>query len=178
VAGIGIRVLIVIASRHGATWEIGERIGQVLRRQGIVVVIAHPADVSEIANYQAVIVGSAVYMGQWLKAARSFVKEFSDELFIRPVWLFSSGPVGDPPQPPETHALYVNDIISRTHAIGHRLFRGRLERRRLRAPEALLVNARHIQDGDYRNWPDIEAWAQYIGQVLQPHPLPQSPRQK
>jgi menaquinone-dependent protoporphyrinogen IX oxidase len=55
--------------------------------------------VREVDGYDAVVLGSAVYAGHWLKPAREPVGRLGTFLADRPVWLFSSGPVGDPPKP-------------------------------------------------------------------------------
>ena len=39
-------------------------------------------------------IGSAAYVGHWLGDATSFVKQHRALLAERPVWLFSSGPIG------------------------------------------------------------------------------------
>jgi len=40
------------------------------------------------------VIGSAVYMFHWLKEAAKFVRRQRTVLAARPVWLFSSGPLG------------------------------------------------------------------------------------
>ena len=87
------KVLVVYASRHGATREIAQRIGDVLRTEGLDVDIA-PADHAEgLGGADAVVVGSAVYMGSWQKEAIDFVKRNEVRLAELPLWFFSSGPL-------------------------------------------------------------------------------------
>src|SRR5262245_57913922 len=93
------RILIAVASRHGSTLEIAEALAAELRGA------QHAAEVQDIADkpgldgYDAVLVGSAAYMGKWLAEARQFVERHQVELRARPVWLFSSGPLGDDSRP-------------------------------------------------------------------------------
>ena len=62
------------ATKYGATAEIAEKIGQVLRQAGLQTDVL-PADrVSDLSPYRAVILGSAVYMFQWRKEAARFLK--------------------------------------------------------------------------------------------------------
>ena len=93
------KVLVVAASRHGATAEIAEAIGARLRERGHVVDVGNPAELTSPAGYGAVIIGSAVYAGSWLKDAREFVKRNADALSAARVWLFSSGPLDDSDSP-------------------------------------------------------------------------------
>jgi menaquinone-dependent protoporphyrinogen oxidase len=90
------KVLVSAASAHGATAEIARAITDALTAHGFVTSMIPPAQVSAIEDYDAVILGSAVYVGHWLDPAKDFVTRFRDALAARPVWLFSSGPVGDP----------------------------------------------------------------------------------
>jgi menaquinone-dependent protoporphyrinogen oxidase len=84
---------------------------------------------------------------------------------LRPVWLFSSGPIGDPPKPDE-EPVEVSDIAKATHVRGHRLFAGRLDRHRLGFGEKAVVAALRVADGDFRDWDAIDAWgAQIAGEL-------------
>jgi menaquinone-dependent protoporphyrinogen oxidase len=91
-----LKVLVSAASAHGSTAEIASAIGEVLTKHGLRATVIPPAEVGSVADYDAVILGSAVYTGHWLAAAKDLVARSRDALAGRPVWLFSSGPVGDP----------------------------------------------------------------------------------
>jgi hypothetical protein len=45
------------------------------------------------------VLGSAIYGGRWLEPARRLIEQRSGKLAARPTWLFSLGPLGEPPQP-------------------------------------------------------------------------------
>jgi menaquinone-dependent protoporphyrinogen oxidase len=158
-------VLVTAASRHGATTEIAERIGQVLAGRGLSVDVRPAADVTGVDRYEAVVLGSAVYMGHWLDAARQLVDMATPELSSRPLWLFSSGPVGDPPKPAE-FPVDVGAIVAATGAREHRMFAGRLDRSRLSFPERAMTAALRAPVGDFRDWTAIEAWAADIADTL------------
>jgi menaquinone-dependent protoporphyrinogen oxidase len=95
------RVLVTVATKYGATEEIAQVIGEVLGEHRLEATILPPEQVEGVDGYDAVVLGSAVYAGHWLKPARELVERHAGELAGRPVWLFSSGPVGDPPKPEE-----------------------------------------------------------------------------
>ena len=157
------RILVSTASKHGSTAEIATRIAEALRvglPGDAVVEVLPAAEVGNATSYDAVVLGSAVYMGRWLEDARHAAARLATHP-PRPVWLFSSGPIGDPPKPDEEPAE-VGDIAKATHARGHRLFAGRLDRHRLGFGEKAVVVALRVADGDFRDWDAIDAWGAQI----------------
>jgi menaquinone-dependent protoporphyrinogen oxidase len=123
--------------------------------------------VSDLGRYEAVVLGSAVYMGKWLRAARSFVDAHAGELSQRPTWLFSSGPiVGDPPLPDPHDAVQGDTLRDTVHAREHKLFAGQLDKSKLSFAEKAAVRAAHAREGDYRDWDEINGWATEIAAQL------------
>ena len=101
-------------------------------------------------------------MGRWLESARDFVEAHGATLATRPTWLFSSGPIGEPPRPAADDAVQIDAIVAATSAREHRLFAGRLDKSALGFGERAMVLAFRVADGDYRDWAEIEAWAREI----------------
>ena len=159
------KVLVAVASRHGSTREIGEAAAEVLRGAGFHVDVADPDDVDTVEPYQAVLLGSAVYVGRWAASARALVDRCACGLSQRPVWLFSSGPVGTP-LAPEADAEEVSGILARVHARGHRTFPGRLDNGALGLAERAAVALLQAEQGDFRVWRDVEDWASSIAVAL------------
>lgn len=165
-------VLVTAASEHGATREIAARIGDDLAEQGLEVELKNPEDVHEVSQYDACVVGSAIYLGQWLKPATSFVEDHAGELSQRPTWLFSSGPiVGDPPEPDPHDAAKGDTLAEAVHAREHKLFAGKLDKSALNWCEKIAVRCAHAREGDYRDWHAIDEWAATIARELQQMPL-------
>ena len=158
------RALISAASKHESTTEIARVIGDRLADQDIAVDIVPPALVDSIDDYGAVILGSAVYAGRWLPPARDFAIRFADELADRPLWLFSSGPVGNPAarkDPPDVTAIE-RDIAVR----GHRMFDGKLDPEALSLGERISLLGRARPGGDFRDWDAVARWADGIAASL------------
>ena len=158
------RILVTAATRHGATGEIADALAAGLERRGIEARRLAPGDAGTLAGYDAVVLGSAVYMGRWLVSAREFALRHAVELAERPVWLFSSGPLGDPPLP--AGEPDVGELVAATGARGHRTFPGLLERERLSLAERLAVRAVHAPYGDSRDWGALERFADEIAAAL------------
>ncbi len=164
------RVLVVYGTKYGATAEIAERIGGVLRRAGLAVEVLPAEKAGDVAAYGAVVLGSAVYAGSWRKDAATLLEANEQTLAGRPVWLFSSGPTGegDPVQLmkgwsfPEAQQAIAGRIAPR----GVAFFHGAIDPQKLNLAEKLLVKGIKAPTGDYRDWPAIEAWAAGIAAAL------------
>jgi menaquinone-dependent protoporphyrinogen oxidase len=165
------RVLVASATRHGATGEIAGAIFSTLVARGIHAEPQRVEDVLHLADYDAVVLGSAVYLGKWLEPARRFASDHATELAMRPTWLFSSGPLGEPPRPDAAHAVQVDDLLEQTHAREHRLFDGKLDVAKLGFVERAATKAVRAQPGDFRDWDAIHAWANSIADSLADVPV-------
>lgn len=160
------KILIAVASKNGSTWEIGKRIGEIIAEHKLRAIVMETDGYYTVDDFDAVVLGSAVYSGHWLVSARQFVDRFEKQLASKPVWLFSSGPIGDPPHPRGDKAVDISGILQRTKAREHKLFAGKLDRDRLSFAQRAVVLAVRAPFGDFRNWPEIEAWATEISRQL------------
>lgn len=159
------KVLVTAASRHGSTDEIADAIGATLTGCGLEVIRMAPDQVQNLVDFDAVVLGSAIYVGRWLELARSFVERFRGELAQLPVWLFSSGPLGDPPKPDGTPPD-VLAVIDRMRPREHRVFSGEIVRGELGLAERVVTKAVGAPAGDFRPWAEIGAWATGIAETL------------
>lgn len=163
-----VNVLVAYSSKHGATAGIAQRIGARLRAAG-----AH-ADVLEVAYdpepgaYDAVVLGSAVYMGAWRHDAVAFAHRHELVLAATPLWLFSSGPLAEPSlEEPKS----VAELRAAFQPREHMVFAGALDKARLSLPERIVISAVGSQlkkdlAGDFRDWGTVDAWADGIAQSL------------
>lgn len=163
-------VLVTAASRYGSTAEIACAIRDELIRLGLDAVEIAPAEMSSVSGYDAVVLGSAVYVGHWLGPARDLAARCRDDLRARPVWLFSSGPVGNPAgklaRSMKADPVDLAAVRADTGARGHQIFAGKLDRKRLSvAQRAALLIFRGLA-GDFRDWPAIRRWAGEIAGEL------------
>lgn len=170
-------VLVAYATKYGSTRGIAEHLAAELTRLGHDAEARPVATVTRLDGYSAVVVGSAVFAGRWRSEARHFLQRHRDALTARPVWLFSSGPLGT-----ATHDAHGDDLLvtsrplgfdkllEATGARGSQVFFGALDpsaldmggrlARRVPAARAVMV------EGDFRDWSAISAWAEQIAHEL------------
>jgi len=158
-------ILVAYATKHGSTGEIAERIAATLRGWGQTVEVRPIGSVGDVKQYDACVVGSAVYFGSWTKEATEFVGANSEVLATRPIWLFSSGPTGEATQP---EPKQVTEFRGAIQPRDHRMFGGQLDRHKLSFPERMIIKGVKAPEGDFRDWGAIDAWADSIARALAP----------
>ncbi|MCZ2849752.1 flavodoxin domain-containing protein [Modestobacter sp. VKM Ac-2978] len=177
------RVLVTVASKHGATMELASALARALadsdagRRHGLSAVALPVERRPNPGDFDAIVLGSGVYAGRWLEPARHYAADQATALRKRPVWLLSSGPIGEPPFPPdEPHD--VGPLVASLRARGHRVLPGRLDKRLLGIGERAMITAMRAPVGDFRDWDDLRDWAEEMAAELvdvlsvQPSPVP------
>jgi menaquinone-dependent protoporphyrinogen oxidase len=161
-------VLVAYASKRGSTAEIAETIAATLRREGLGVCLERCEDIESLERYDAVVIGSAVYMKRWRGDARHFLKRHRKALRQKPFWVFSSGPVGDPAkddpewaEPPKI-AAKVEEMGGRQHVV----FGGCLPAEPQSFMEKAMAEGTPREFRDRRDWAEIRRWAQAIATAL------------
>jgi menaquinone-dependent protoporphyrinogen oxidase len=163
-------ILVAYASNHGMTADIAERIGETLRQSGLQVDVLPVKRVKDPAKYKAVVLGSAVYIAMWRKEIVKFLQKNESLLSQRPVWVFSSGPMGegDPAELlqgwrfPEAQRFLIERIKPRDTAIFH----GAIDIKKMSFLEKWVLNRVKAPVGDFRDWDAISSWARAIADEL------------
>jgi menaquinone-dependent protoporphyrinogen oxidase len=161
-------ILVAYASKRGSTAEIAETIAATLRRQGLGVCLERAEDVQSLDRYDAVVLGSAVYMKRWRGDARHFLKKHRKALRQTPFWVFSSGPVGDPSNdnPEWAEPPQIVEKVGELGGKGHVVFGGCLPAEPQSFMEKALVEGTPREFRDRRDWAEIRAWAHAIANAL------------
>jgi menaquinone-dependent protoporphyrinogen oxidase len=170
-------ILVAYASKHGTTGEIAERIAESLRAAGQHADARPVQEAGDLADYEGFVVGSAIYSKHWLKDAAAFVRDNRDLFAQRPVWLFSSGPLGAEATDAQgvdlrtaSEPKELPEFQEAIHPREHRVFFGALVPGRLSFVEWSLrkrpATRAILPKGDFRDWAQIQEWAQGIAQEL------------
>ena len=164
-----IRVLVTYASKHGGTAELADVVAGALREAGIDAELRSANEVREVAGFDAVIVGSAVYMNKWQGSAIDVLKRLERHPEVK-VWMFSSGPTGGSPESDEKAAEIIaaqpaapgeaGKRAAKVRARDHATFGGRV------TEEMGGFFERWMPRGDWRDLSAARAWSAGIGDEL------------
>lgn len=172
-------VIVAYATRHGATAGIADHIASTLTARGLTARAARVEEVTHLDDYDAVVLGGAAYMFHWLKPAVRFAKKHRTTLSAKPVWLFSSGPLGTDTVDPDGHDILdsarpkeFDELAALLRPRGEQVFFGAYD------PDAPPIGlgerlTRHmpaaregLPAGDFRDWEAIGVWADQIAREL------------
>jgi menaquinone-dependent protoporphyrinogen oxidase len=157
------KVLVAYASKHGSTRDVAQVIAKRLEQQGLRVERRPAAEVHDVQEYGAVVVGAALYTGRMIVDARRFLRRHHTELAQRTFAIFAMGPlttgehdVAGAMKQLEAGLAKFPDL----HPIASTIFGGVVDPAHLRFP------FNHMHASDARDWDVIEAWADELAQVI------------
>ena len=163
-------VLIAYGTKYGATAEIGREIGNVIRENGHSVDVKQANEVRTIDPYDAVIIGSALYMGMWIKDAKKFAVKNQALLADKKVWVFVSGPTGGDDPVKEMEGWFfppkLAKVFDQIRPVEVTAFGGKVDEDKLSGFEKFILKKVNAPTGDYRDWTIIKKWADKIAKAL------------
>lgn len=166
------RVLVAHAGRMGSTREIAEAIGAELSAVGLDVTVSACSDATRADDYDAVVLGSAIYARRWEASARRYLRRHRVALVQRPVWLFHSGPCGPGAQSEQiAPTRSIARMAEHMGAEPPQTFGGRLDSAHATGPLSRWMAARGPLSGDFRDWDLIRAWARRVAADLTATPV-------
>ena len=171
------RILVTYASGFGSTAEVAEAIGQVLGQRAEVTV-EEVQDLISIEPYDAVLIGSPVRAGKWLRRATSFLKKHQSKLTQKPVACFTlcltaKDEAGRQRASKEIIEPLLNEYpLIKPIAVG--LFGGKIEYQKLPWLIRGVIKRVSKKEGfptegviDFRDWDAIRAWGEEVGSRLE-----------
>jgi menaquinone-dependent protoporphyrinogen oxidase len=158
------KVLVAYASKHGGTAEIADAIAAQLRERGLDV-DERPVAEATLGDHDAVVLWSAVFVGSWMKEAVAFAQANRTALEAIPVWAFSSGPTDDSSEHAVSEKQHAQ-IEALLKPREHQVFGGVLDPATLGFVERRVVKMVKAPIADRRDWDEIRAFADRIGDAL------------
>lgn len=170
--GETMRILVAYATKEGSTADIAVAIGEELRKMGLEADVRRVEEARDVGTYEALILGSAIYLGQWRKEALEFGSAHAGDFRGKPVWLFDSGPLFSWPDEGRNEAVKAaEELLVQMGARSRTTFGGKLLEEDAGWMMRRLVKGGRVGSyGDFRNFDRIRAWARAIGEELQPAP--------
>lgn len=164
------KVLVVYASRHGATAGIADRIAGRLNAHGTAAESRHLREVATLDGYDTFVFGAPVYEQSWPPEASAFVAEHREALRDRRVWLFSVGSFGDTKwligRFTHNEPKGIADMLADLQPVEYRVFQGVIQKHQWPFWSRVFFHAFGGRFGDHRDWATIDAWADRIGNAL------------
>lgn len=159
-------ILVTYATRYGSTAEIAEEIAKRLRDHGETVSVMPADEVSSLDGFDAVVLGSGLYIGKMLKDAYRFLDHHRPKLESLPVALFVDGPMTRE-QAVEDNGKQLQDALEKVpwlKPMAAEEFVGKYDPAKLRFGDkiAAILPASplyHAPATDERDWTAIDAWA-------------------
>ena len=166
------KVLVAYASLCGSTAEIAEAAGHVLAAQGADVRVCDVADITNLDEYDAFLLGTAIRMGRPIKPMRQFIRGHAEQIASKPNAVFSVGatPKERTPRAISEASHFVLPVVSAVAPLSVALFAGKIDPSQLPLPwKALIEHAdpgSRLSAGDWRDWDAIDAWVEEIAPQL------------
>ena len=155
------RLLVAYGSKHGSTEAVARAIASTLSRSGNAVEVHSAETVDDVGDYDAVVLGGAIYMGRLHRSARRFLELHRDAIAEVPLAVFAMGPQSLDKEAESRaqlqHALDRARVAPDTVAI----FGGVID------PTQLHFPFNHLPETDQRDWKAIEEWALEFAAIVE-----------
>lgn len=161
-------ILIVYATKAGSTAEIASFIGETLGARGFHVDVRSVREAGALDGYDAVILGSAIRMGNWLPEAAGFAKKHQDALNRLPTALFTVHMLnlGEDEASRTARLAYTAPVRALLPKAQETFFAGKVDYRTLSFFDRLITRMMEKQTGqpvgDLRDWDNIRRWAEQV----------------
>lgn len=157
------KVLVTYASKYGSTGGVADAIGKELCSKGMAVDVMLIKNVRDVSSYQAVVIGSAIYMGKWMSEALDFIKKNKDSLRQVPVAYFLvCMNLSRPTQEKQAEVLSYMDAVVKAvpeiKPVGMGTFAGALDYKNLSWLNKKILKSKGTPEGDFRDWNAIRSW--------------------
>lgn len=160
------KTLVAYVTRGGSTAEIALAIAKTLSAHGAEVDVLPINQVTGLKNYQAVVLGSAIRMSQWLPDAVKFVEHNQAQLSQMPTAFFAVHlmNMGIDEASHRSRQAYLDPIRKLINPQKEAFFAGVGDWKKVSFVDGLIGKAVKAPEGDFRDWEAIHAWTEDLRQ--------------
>ena len=158
------RVLVAYGTKAGSTREVAESIAAHLRRRLYSTDLEPAGSVTDLSDYDGVVLGGSIYMTRWHPDARRFLKRHRESLSRLPFAVFALGPLTAAAHDMESSRGQLDHALERTpdlEPVAVAVFGGVVDPRKLTFPFS------HMPASDARDWDAIHEWADNVADLLE-----------
>jgi menaquinone-dependent protoporphyrinogen oxidase len=163
------KALVVYGTKSGCSAGVAERIGKTLAAKGVEVEVVPAEKAGKAAEYDAVIVGSGIRMGQWHEPVRTWVAQNADALKANPPTFYTIGlTLVSEPEATDKVRAFTDALVAETgvQPVEVGLFTGWNTGEGFSFMERAILGAMKAPKGDFRDWAAIEAWTDEVAPQL------------
>lgn len=166
--------LVTYATKYGSTTGVAEAIAKTLMENSHQVDLFPAREVKSVDGYDAIIVGSPLYIGNILGDVSKFLSRNKNLLKKTPTAFFVLGPLENKPEDIEGVQKQLDPILKRLswlQPVDSKIFVGALGLEKLRFPDSMVkLGAKDpnspMRTRDERDWPAIREWALSLPEKL------------
>ena len=162
------KILVTYATRAGSTGEVAEAIGETLNASGATVDVRPVKKLAGLQGYDAVVVGSAIRIGQWLPEAVQCVKTHRATVKTIPTAYFvvCGSLRQDTSEVRDEVRACLDPVCQILEPQSLGLFAGKMDYSKLSWLDRTIAKAVKSVEGDWRDWEGIGAWAKELYPML------------
>lgn len=160
---MAVSILVAYGTKKGSTREVAESVAGTLREHGLNVDVQAASTVRDVAGYDGVVLGGAIYMGRWHSDARQLLERHRAALAALPVAVFGMGPKTLAEEDVEESRTQLAAALARVpevEPVSLAIFGGVVDPAKLRFPFSRMPAS------DARDWDAIRAWAEDVAAAL------------
>ena len=159
-------VLLAYTTRFGSTQEVAETVATSLREVGLKVDLRLMSEVKSLDQYEAVVLGAAIYNSKWHAEAHQFVTRHQAALTQRPVAIFTLGPLSSSTSAMRNSRRQLDKELAKypwLKPVAVEVFAGKYDPKK----PGMGFFERLLPARDYRDWAAIRAWANALPAQLE-----------
>lgn len=176
------KILVAYATVHNSSAEVAEFIGRVLRTYdaSVEVDVRNVREVTNLADYDVYILGSAIHGGMWLREMSIFTRQNRDQLAKHPAffWITCIRALEDDGRDYARQYYFDPEIVKALQVRDTAVFTGKLRTDAITREELWYLAAHYdgrqtpgIIKDDFRDWGTIAAWAHSIAKNIGLRPV-------